>query len=775
MIVISNLNKTLNSKKAKRILFQNLNLEIPTNKLTCIVGKSGVGKTTLLHMIANFSKFDSGKIEFFDNNKQLIEEPKLDVVFQNFNLFENLNVFENIQVANGIIGKQFDRALLEKQANFLNIKDSVIQSRASIISGGEKQRVSILRAINRDADFILLDEPTGNLDEKNSQLIFEELKKLSQFKTIVVVTHNKQLAQNFANKIVNIKQNFEIEVEDLEQQNSVDLTYDNNLKLPQKYKTSFWNKITISRKFVKSDFKRKFFQLFLIISTFILTLFATSTFYTINNKITTSLVQSITLYNQDLLIIRKLRNSNFTKEDIDKINTNPDVVHTFLITDILPDAFDIKSNKTNEVVNTLDKSSVLLIDKSNFFEKRIKDSFLIEGQTIKNDNEIIISKEIADQLDLENPIGEEILLSPIFNRFANINNEKINNQIDQIAPKLKIVGLSDPNNTKSHIFIRNVVAKNIESKVLNLLSKEGFLYNKIKFDQRQRPSEDPINEKIETNLNFDAKNNSLLENVDIILGKKPQNPNEIIISSALHEKNPDFFAIPNKYKVFLEPNYLETAFSNQQVSVVGVYKSDELEFKYHPSLIENHLNSATKLGIYLKHDKLELEHSEVFQYNPEGKNPYGEFNISQYPDYSFARGIAESTQIFDKTTYIIFILLNLILTIFLLTYSKTTNNAKRKEFGILKALAASRLQTIVYNLLNIIVISLISLMLTALILLPSIKPMFNIFSPIEINIDYKVVVSALFLSWFISTTITLFFHSIITYFIYKKATSHLLK
>ncbi|MDO6857085.1 ABC transporter ATP-binding protein [Mesomycoplasma ovipneumoniae] len=203
MIKIQNLTKKIDD----RFIFSSLNLEIPSNKVTFVVGESGIGKTTLINLIAGFTKKDSGNISFFDENGSEIKKPLVDVVFQDFNLIEKITSNDNILIGNNVINKLLDKNALNQNANLMSIKTEQLEQKVNNLSGGERQRIAILRSLSRDSSFILLDEPTRNLDIENAKIVFENLANISKNKTILVVSHNLDLAKKYADKIVYIEKN----------------------------------------------------------------------------------------------------------------------------------------------------------------------------------------------------------------------------------------------------------------------------------------------------------------------------------------------------------------------------------------------------------------------------------------------------------------------------------------------------------------------------------------------------------------------------------------
>ncbi len=147
MIKIENLSKKFNNKT----IFNSINLEIPSNKITFIVGKSGIGKTTLINLIAGFTKKDSGKISFFKNGNE-IENPLVDVVFQDFNLIESLSIKNNILIANHILNRYVENNQIENEASAININSQKLNRLAKNLSGGEKQRAAFLRSSSRNVN-----------------------------------------------------------------------------------------------------------------------------------------------------------------------------------------------------------------------------------------------------------------------------------------------------------------------------------------------------------------------------------------------------------------------------------------------------------------------------------------------------------------------------------------------------------------------------------------------------------------------------------------------
>ena len=204
-LLIQKLSKSFRDGNEKITVLKNINFSFEDNKIISLTGPSGSGKSTLLHLLALLDNPDSGKIIF--NNKDLVkseDEEKTDlrkndiaIVYQNNNLISDLSAIENIALAN--LNKNKDKKKSYLLAEKL-LKEFGLENRMNHypyqMSGGEQQRVAIARAIVNDPKLLFADEPTGNLDRKNTHLILNYLFKLKKNnRLIIIATHNRDLAK----------------------------------------------------------------------------------------------------------------------------------------------------------------------------------------------------------------------------------------------------------------------------------------------------------------------------------------------------------------------------------------------------------------------------------------------------------------------------------------------------------------------------------------------------------------------------------------------------
>ena len=199
-----NLKKTYDHRNGTIDLFDNVNIKIKRGDLIALVGPSGSGKSSFLHLLALLDDPTKGKIllknkntkDFSDEKKDQVRRENISIIFQDNNLLTDFTALENVIMPLIIKGEKTN-ASVEKATKIL--KDVKISNRTnhfpSELSGGEQQRVAIARALISETDLILADEPTGNLDYKTSKDIFSYFLKLKKLnKSIIFATHNRELA-----------------------------------------------------------------------------------------------------------------------------------------------------------------------------------------------------------------------------------------------------------------------------------------------------------------------------------------------------------------------------------------------------------------------------------------------------------------------------------------------------------------------------------------------------------------------------------------------------
>lgn len=195
-------------KSYDRPILKAIDLEIDSDSFIAIIGKSGSGKSTLMNILGLIETFDEGEYLFnniaIDNKKDYssLRLERIGFVFQNYNLIATLTCKENILLPTIYYDKTPKNfQLLTEQLDIQNLLDTSV----NVLSGGEKQRVAIARALILDPQIIIADEPTGNLDEENKNIVLELLSKVHKSGcAVVIITHDLSVAQT-AKKIFELR------------------------------------------------------------------------------------------------------------------------------------------------------------------------------------------------------------------------------------------------------------------------------------------------------------------------------------------------------------------------------------------------------------------------------------------------------------------------------------------------------------------------------------------------------------------------------------------
>jgi len=215
VIELRNVSKIYKMGENEVKALDNVNLKVKEGDLIAVIGPSGSGKSTLLHIMGVLDKptkgevfIDGEKVSYNDDKKiSEIRNKKIGFVFQFFNLYPTLTALENVELPMSIAG--IEKSEREERAKYLLEEVGLIKFKdhyPNQLSGGQRQKVAIARAMANDPKYILADEPTGNLDSKSGEEIIEIFKNLNKKykKTIMVVTHNIEFSKHFK-RIIKMK------------------------------------------------------------------------------------------------------------------------------------------------------------------------------------------------------------------------------------------------------------------------------------------------------------------------------------------------------------------------------------------------------------------------------------------------------------------------------------------------------------------------------------------------------------------------------------------
>lgn len=202
MIKLVNVTKCFSDGSDVRYIFKNCNFEFKKGSTTAIVGRSGLGKTTLVKLILGITSLNEGDIlvcgsSILDmKNLSKVRRRNIGCVFQNFNLISGFTVKENILLPRYFFENGENN--INEICNTLGLSKEMLSKSIDKISGGEKQRVALARALINNPEILIADEPTGNLDAANEQNIMELLKRINEELgiTIITVTHSDKVANS---------------------------------------------------------------------------------------------------------------------------------------------------------------------------------------------------------------------------------------------------------------------------------------------------------------------------------------------------------------------------------------------------------------------------------------------------------------------------------------------------------------------------------------------------------------------------------------------------
>lgn len=213
MLEVRNLVKVYKTKKAADVrALDDVSIKFNDTGMVFLLGKSGSGKSTLLNVMGGLDKFDSGEIIIRGKSSKTFTEKDFDAyrntylgfIFQEYNILPEFTVQKNISLALELQGKKADKKAVDDLLAQVDLS-GYAKRKPNQLSGGQKQRIAIARALIKNPQIIMADEPTGALDSNTGKQVFETLKKLSEEKLVIVVSHDREFAEQYADRIIEMK------------------------------------------------------------------------------------------------------------------------------------------------------------------------------------------------------------------------------------------------------------------------------------------------------------------------------------------------------------------------------------------------------------------------------------------------------------------------------------------------------------------------------------------------------------------------------------------
>lgn len=393
MLELRNINKSYITKNERVNALKNINFTFPDKGLFVLMGPSGCGKSSLLNILTGLDSKYEGRVLYNNENiKDIYNNYRNEISYmtQSFNLFDNLTVFENVNLSLELLGKS-DKTKVETILKDFEIFD-LANKKCNTLSGGEKARVSIARAVIKNPKIIFCDEPTGNLDDKTSKLVWTLLKKISETVLVIIASHDEKNSYEFGNviKIIDGQINEEIINNVVSNKNTF-----------IKYKTS--SNLSLNLLFKIFNNKKMLYILSILVMSISFIMFG------LFNKLSSVNIKKAeinTIINSDINEITLYKKGNINDYTIYFSQNDLKTTHKLLQNSDSYYASSLLSNNnifTFEFENTIDITDYYKLYNSSanennvFIDERLC-SFKILGRKPIYENEIMISNFLADYI-----------------------------------------------------------------------------------------------------------------------------------------------------------------------------------------------------------------------------------------------------------------------------------------------------------------------------------------------------------------------------------------
>ncbi len=679
MIILNNLCKMYK----ECVALDDCNLKFNNNGFIAITGYSGSGKTTLLNLIGMIDSPTSGEVIFDDNEiytsdveRTEYRKQNIGYVFQDAIMLEQLTVKDNILLPLNVAGVRSDSQYFYDLIKELGIEE-LMSRKVNELSAGQKQRIAIARAMICKPKIILADEPTGNLDEKTTTDVFNILKKISKEILVLVVTHNRTMAMQYADRVLEMKFGKIISDQLIDSTcNEVTTEIKTNIRNQKEKKRSFylsWANFVIRKRKAEK-----------IIGITVLTILicALGMNFVLVSKENSMNVEKYFL-DTNLLVVKENMHDNITaylssQFSADKFmsdmsflsndNRLEDIVENFELTGIV-------ISGDNEVKF----KNVSSINIDDYFRERFKTT-QIEGSFLRQDNEMILSKEIAKAIyptiSYNDCIGKSVTLSGNY-----------------FKESFVIVGINTHEDVTGNIvsYVTSKAAKRIsEHEMQENTSAVIYSDNCYKINK----TVDGNDIFIKDSAKAEMVNYSEYNNYDLLYGKKELADGEILLSIGVIQ---DFGVLfgddfqlqgdqisQEQLNIIFSTKLLCVLNNSAYFKVVGIYKDNINEL----SLITTEKDKKnllkvlpTEMNLYIK-DATDISDMTTYL-----KSKGFDVN-SPYSYFKDAVGSRMSSITYIFTFLVMFMTLITVLIIY--TFAKHNILDSTKDIGLLKAIGASK-------------------------------------------------------------------------------------
>lgn len=708
MLILKNVNKFFNKKTKNKIhAVNNTSLEFKRTGLVAILGQSGSGKTTLLNLIGGLDKVDSGEI--YINKKRItqvsthiadkIRNFNIGYIFQDYKLIDDISVFENVAISLKMVGINNKRQIKKRVKYVLDaLNMNKYRNRlAKSLSGGQKQRVAIARAIIKNPNILIADEPTGNLDSKNSLEVMNILKSISKEKLVILVTHEVELAKLYASRIIEIKDGKVInDYENTEKESHDNSNFDiSKLQIPR-------NKYYSVYKFIPSLINGlKKISTYPLLKKLLMTgYFATALFvvYSISN-----IFGILNIKESDYSIFDK----NYLQIDVGQVSIEDFYKYekTVGIDYIIPGNslvnFELLFDDYEQTANYKLKVTASLLDVENLDNKQIA-----YGRLPENQYEVVIDKLVIDRIDTlidGNSINSDdgIAIELGIKEAKDVLNKKL--EIDNM-PNFIIVGITDNKSQSIYTYKRNFI---------NILDNT----NDIEMSLPSMMTDNSKEKNPEKLLDYEL----LKDDINLVEGQLPINDYETIVN--ISKKNED----------------VNIKVNNTNLKVVGYYESKTYRTNYlvnNNTIKYNLICSNSMFSVYTKNkEDVKTNFENVYDLNV--------IDIYEYEKENYIE--KQKAQVYTTLGFSGLLLIVSLLEIYLMM--KSSFLSRIKEVGILRAIGIRKLDIYKKFLGEILAITTISslpgiilmtFILNELIKVPEIAKLF-IINPLVVIISIIIV------------------------------------